>query len=115
MTWNMIERHTREKTELKDYKCPKTLDCKQVIPQAHEEDSVNILCVKWGKKYGADYVNKLYYGVKKNTTKKFIFHCFTDDSTGLHQEINVIPLKESWGGWWGKATLFSTGKFQFSS
>jgi len=65
--------------------------------------------VKWGKKYGADYVNKLYYGVKRNTTKNFKFYCYTDDPTGLHKEILVVPLKESWGGWWGKATLFSKG------
>jgi hypothetical protein len=73
---------------------------------------VNILAVKWGKKYGADYVNKLYVGIKKYTTKAFKFYCFTDDPTGMHKEIVPIALKESWGGWWGKATLFSRGKYK---
>jgi len=45
---------------------------------------VNILTVKWGKRYGADYVNKLYAGIARNTSWKFKFFCFTDDGSGLH-------------------------------
>ncbi len=110
LTWSMIERHTREKTEMKDYVRPPFIDCEKLKLQ-NVESKVNILCVKWGKKYGPDYVNKLFYGIKSNTTKEFNFYCFTDDPTGLHKDIIVIPLKENWEGWWGKATLFSSGEF----
>lgn len=110
-TWNLIERYTREKTDLKDYVRPAPFDCKKVKSTFGGEDHTNILCVKWGKKYGADYVNKLFIGIKKNTRKLFSFYCFTDDPAGLNPEIQVVLLKETWGGWWGKATLFSKGKF----
>ncbi len=68
-----------------------------------------VACVKWGTKFGPEYVNKLFRGIKRNTTKPFKFYCFTEDSNGLLPEINIIKLKEDWKGWWGKATLFSQG------
>lgn len=73
--------------------------------------AINVLCVKWGNRYNAEYVNKLYRGIIRHTTKKIDFYCFTDDPNDLLKEINVIKLKEDWKGWWGKATLFSQGFF----
>ena len=32
-----------------------------------------IICIKWGKKFGADYVNKLYGMVSRNITPPFRF------------------------------------------
>ena len=68
---------------------------------------INIFCVKWGKKYGADYVNKLFNGVSRNTTLKFRFFCLTDEATDLNPSIQILALEEGWTGWWGKSTLFS--------
>lgn len=69
------------------------------------------MCVKWGERYNAEYVNKLYRGISRHTTKSFNFYCFTDDPNGLLKEINAVKLRENWRGWWGKATLFSEGFF----
>ena len=92
------------------------------IPKSYEEEEkkasdqdINILCVKWGTRYNSEYVNKLYRGIKRNTTKKFIFHCFTEDPVGLMEGMNIIKLKEDWKGWWGKATLFSRGIIYYFS
>jgi hypothetical protein len=52
-------------------------------------------------------VNKLFRGVKRNTSRKFKFICFTDDSIGLDPEIEPRELIEQWKTWWGKATIFS--------
>lgn len=70
---------------------------------------VNIVCLKWGTKYGPEYVNKLYAGVKRNTTKKFKFWCFTEDAIGIDKEINVVPLvyADRLDIWWNKIYLFS--------
>ena len=51
-----------------------------------------IISMKWGAKYGADYVNRLYNMVKRNTTLPFTFVCFTDDAEGLDAEIDARPL-----------------------
>ncbi len=69
----------------------------------------NIICLKHGTKFDADYVNKLYYGVKRNTTVDFTFHCFTEDSEGLNINIKVhsLPKFDNVEGWWYKLYLFS--------
>jgi hypothetical protein len=69
---------------------------------------INIVCLKWGSKYSADYVNKLYSSVKRNTTKKITFHCFTENKEDLNQNIIVHPLPYSnLESWWNKLYLFS--------
>lgn len=71
-----------------------------------------MLCVKWGTRYPASYVNKLYAGVKRNTTWEFDFYCFTEDSNGLHPDIKVMELEQGWKKWWGKVTLFKDHKIE---
>lgn len=68
----------------------------------------NVVCLKWGTKYSTEYVNKLYAGVKRNTTLPFTFHCFTEDATGIHEDVVIHPLKFTGiDGWWNKLYLFS--------
>lgn len=68
----------------------------------------NVICLKWGTKFSPEYVNRLFYGVRRNTTLPFTFHCFTDDATGLHRDIKIhdLPYKNI-EGWWQKLYLFS--------
>ena len=70
---------------------------------------INIICLKWGTKYGVEYVNRLFYAVKRNTTRPFKFHCFTDDSANIDSEVIVhdLPFKNELDGWWNKVYLFS--------
>ncbi len=51
-----------------------------------------VVCMKWGTKYGPDYVNKLYNMTRRNLTLPFKFICFTDNASGLLPEIEVRPL-----------------------
>ena len=48
-----------------------------------KSEMVNILCLKWGTRYGADYVNYIYRGVKAHLNRPFRFVCVTDDPSGL--------------------------------
>jgi hypothetical protein len=70
---------------------------------------INIVCLKWGTKYGAEYVNNLYASVKRNSTKKFKFWCFTENGKGVNPEVTVVPLPYSnlLHTWWNKLYLFS--------
>ena len=54
----------------------------------------NVLCLKWGKRYGAEYVNRLYRAVRANLSQPFRFVCVTDDPTGLDDGIDAQPLPE---------------------
>lgn len=55
---------------------------------------VNVISIKWGAKYGADYVNRLYRGVRKNLKRKARFICFTEDGEGIEDFVEVLPLPE---------------------
>ena len=57
-----------------------------------EQPPVNIICMKWGQKYGAEYANRLYRMVDRNITRPFRFICFTDDASGLLEGIEAQPL-----------------------
>ena len=52
----------------------------------------NVLCIKWGSKYSADYVNKLYSMVERHLSLSHRFVCLTEDTTGLNSEIETKPL-----------------------
>lgn len=53
---------------------------------------VNVVCLKWGDRYGAHFVNRLYDGVRRNLGREFRFVCFTDDAAGLRPEVEPHPL-----------------------
>lgn len=75
---------------------------------------VNIICMKWGTLYGADYVNKLYHSVKRHLKREFLFHCCTENSHDLDPEIRIIPFPENpgmnrWPDVLAKLTVFRDG------
>ncbi|MFP5324864.1 MAG: glycosyltransferase [Gammaproteobacteria bacterium] len=54
--------------------------------------SVNVLCIKWGKKYGPEYVNRLHNMVRRHLHRPFRFVCLTDDAQGIDPGIEVKPI-----------------------
>jgi hypothetical protein len=57
----------------------------------NEPDMKQIICMKWGTAYSADYVNRLYSMVVRNITGPFRFVCLTDDIDGLRPEVEAFP------------------------
>lgn len=55
-------------------------------------EPVNILTLKWGARYPAEYVNRLYRGVRRNLHRPFRFVCVTDDPSGLVEGIDAEPF-----------------------
>lgn len=77
---------------------PKTAP-KAVIPESQADSTVlasknYIICMKWGTKYGAEYVNRLYNMVSRNLTLAFEMICLTDDATGIVPEVTCYPIPE---------------------
>jgi hypothetical protein len=56
------------------------------LPQRH------ILCMKWGTKYGPEYVNRLYAMVRRHLSGDFNFVCLTDDTKGIRSEVQCFPI-----------------------
>jgi hypothetical protein len=53
-----------------------------------------VVCVKWGTKYGPEYVNRLYGMVSRHLTPPFRFVCLADTAQGLRPEVEFFPLPE---------------------
>jgi hypothetical protein len=52
----------------------------------------NIVCMKWGTKYGPEYVNRLYAMVKRHVAGEFNFICLTDDASGIVPQVSCMPI-----------------------
>ena len=77
---------------------------------------VNVLCLKWGKRYPAFYVNRLYVQVKRNLSRPFRFVCVTDDPEGIDSAVDCVPFPENpqvfgrpWPNLFSKLCLFKPG------
>lgn len=72
-----------------------------------------IICINWGTKYGAPYINRLYAMVERNITPPFTFTCFTDSREGIRSEVlcEDLPvidyeIPETRRGIWPKSRLW---------
>lgn len=57
-------------------------------------DTNYIFCMKWGTLYGPEYVNRLHSMVSRNLTLPFKMVCFTDDTTGIDEAVQCLPIPE---------------------
>lgn len=68
---------------------------------------LNIITVKVGNRYSADYPNRMLSMLRRHLKTPFRFYCITDNPAGLDRDIlslcPIIPL----AGWWNKLLLFS--------
>ena len=53
-----------------------------------------LVCVKWGSLYGAEYVNRLYGMVARQLTPPFRMVCLTDNREGIRPEVECFDLPE---------------------
>jgi len=86
----------------------------QFFADAQRSKTVNIVCMKWGERYGPHWVNRLYGMVIRNTTWNVRFVCFTDDARGIRKEVECQPMPEvkfdkALGKYWPKLGLMQKG------
>ncbi len=60
--------------------------------RAPAHDARVVLCMRWGTKYGPEYVNRLYSMVSRHLRGDFEFVCLTDDPTGTRPEVRCLPI-----------------------
>ncbi len=72
-----------------------------------------VICISWGTKYGAPFINRLYAMVARNITPPFTFTCFTDSRDNLRPEILCedlppldVEMPTNTKGIWPKARLW---------
>lgn len=70
----------------------------------------NVVCIKWGKKFGVEYVNKLYNAVQRNLSLKHRFICLTDDAEGIVAGVETFDIpRADLKICWNKLALFDRG------
>jgi hypothetical protein len=65
-----------------------------------------IICMKWGTRYGVDYVNRLASMIRRNTRRPTRIVCFTEQPQGIEPGVETAPLppikipaRVQWLGW----------------
>jgi len=48
--------------------------------------------MKWGSRYGHEYVNRLYKSIKKHTKRPTQLYCFTDNTASIDKNVICKPL-----------------------
>lgn len=72
---------------------------------------VDVYCVKWGKKYNRDFVEKLKDSIEKYLTVEHNFKCFTDE---VEKDYDIPITNPELRGVWHKLSLFQfTGQCLF--
>lgn len=64
------------------------------MARTESDTPVNVICMKWGTAYGAHYVNKLRAMVGRHLSRPFRFICFTDDTSGIGEGVELRPMPE---------------------
>ena len=70
----------------------------------------NIVCIKWGEKFGVEYVNNLYNAVQRNLSLKHRFICLTDNPAGIVAGVETFDIpRADLKICWNKLALFDRG------
>lgn len=53
-----------------------------------------VICIKWGTRYGVDYLNRLASMIKRNAKRPTRLVCFTENAQGADPWVQIAPLPE---------------------
>ena len=51
-----------------------------------------VICMKWGTRYGAEFVNRLHAAIQRNTSRATQLVCLTDDKTDIDGNVRCVDL-----------------------
>ena len=72
-----------------------------------QTDKFVVLCVRFGTKYGREYVERLRNMVARHTTVPYEFVCLTDDARQIEGVRSIVqPLQNYRKPWWHKVHMF---------
>lgn len=81
----------------------------EIIP-TEPSDFITVLCVRFGTKYGPDYVEKLRNMVARHLTIPYEFCCLTDDQHPIDGVKTILREHQGYAkGWWHKVHMFEPG------
>jgi hypothetical protein len=60
------------------------------------QEKINLMTIKWGTKFSADYPNLIHRMAKRQMPCEFNSYCMTDDPNGLDDDIIPVECTEPW-------------------
>jgi hypothetical protein len=98
------EQRKRRKALIREEK-----ETKQALEFLGPVDKVTILCVRFGVRYGREYVERLRNMVARHITVPYEFVCLTDDHHPI-DGVRIIyqPNAQYVRGWWHKVHMFDS-------
>jgi len=82
------------------------------LPPPHVINDINkptVLCVKFGTRYGVEYVERLRNMVARNLTLPYEFACLTDDQRPIEGVRTIYQSNAGYlRGWWHKVHMFDS-------
>lgn len=79
---------------------------------------IQVVFVKWGKKYGPHYIKGLLAAIRRHTEEEIRPLCITDDPAGLPEDVTTVPFPDfglplddliGFGGCFPKLSIFAEG------
>lgn len=76
------------------------MNTEDFLAKLGQEPKLHLFTFKWGDKYGYEYVNRLYYSLRRYCSVPFSFCCITDNNRGIDSKIQTIDYNtfgpDSW-------------------
>lgn len=108
-----LSKENLSKAERKLHKAQRRLEkiSGQVLTHPHGSDEkVTVLCVKFGTKYGKEYVERLSNMVSRHITVPYEMVCLTDDQHAISGVRSIVQKPAGYTKlWWHKVHMFDPG------
>ena len=79
----------------------------EVYITTNENNLITVLCVRYGSKYGREYVERLRNMVSRHTTVPYEFVCLTDDPKPIEGVRSIVQPNAGYVKlWWHKVHMF---------
>jgi hypothetical protein len=101
----LVEETKEERRARKALERAAKLPQPEVVPVANSQ--VIVLCVRFGTRYGREYVERLRNMVSRHLTIPYEFVCLTDDIRPIDGVRNIVQPNAKYAkGWWHKVHMF---------
>ena len=103
------EQRKQAKAEKRAAKMAARGEYPDLIVPSDPSDPVTVLCVKFGHKYGREYVERLRNMVSRHLTVPYEFACLTDDQHDIPGVRKIYQPNAKYSrGWWHKVHMFDS-------
>lgn len=94
-----------QKRYYKQFGVPLEINTK--ITNTTNTDKITVLCVRFGNRYGRDYVERLRNMISRNLTIPYEFVCLTDDHNLISGVRSIVQKPGGYAKlWWHKVHMF---------